>query len=139
MSHVSKIELEVKSLEVLKKACQQMGFQFMTNQKTYQWFGRWMNDTPLPEGVKVEDIGKCDHAIKVPGCHYEIGVVRLKDGYTLLWDYWHSGGLEQHIGPKAGKLKQAYATERIRQEAKLKGYRVSEKKMRKGVRLVLTV
>ena len=66
MSHISKIELVIHSLEDLKEACRQLGFEFMENQKTYKWFGRWVGDTPLPEGVKIEDIGKCDHAIRVP-------------------------------------------------------------------------
>jgi hypothetical protein len=39
MSHISKIELVIQSLEDLKEACRQLGFEFMENQKTYKWFG----------------------------------------------------------------------------------------------------
>ena len=35
MSHISKIELVIHSLEDLKEACRQLGFEFMKNQKTY--------------------------------------------------------------------------------------------------------
>ena len=91
MSHISKIELVIHSLEDLKEACRQLGFEFMENQKTYKWFGRWVGDTPLPEGVKIEDIGKCDHAIRVPGCAYEVGVIKRGDHYILLWDYYLCG------------------------------------------------
>ena len=139
MSHISKIELVIQSLEDLKEACRQLGFEFMENQKTYKWFGRWVGDTPLPEGVKIEDIGKCDHAIRVSGCEYEVGVIRRGDNYILLWDYYHAGGLEPKIGPNAGILKQAYTVARVRKEARQKGYRIREKKMDQGVRLVLTV
>ncbi len=34
MSHISKIELVIHSLEDLKEACRQLGFEFMKNQKT---------------------------------------------------------------------------------------------------------
>ena len=76
LSHISTIELEIKSLDALIQACQRLGFQFMKDQTTYQWYGRWVGDSPLPEGINVKDIGKCHHAIRVPNCSYEIGVVR---------------------------------------------------------------
>ena len=137
MSHISKMELEITSLANLKQACQRLGFTFVDNQKTYKWYGTWMGDAPLPEGISKEELGQCTHAIKVPECLYEIGVVQRGSKYTLLWDSWHSGGLEQKIGKNAGILKQAYSIERIRREAMLKRYRFSEKKVEKGVRLVL--
>lgn len=137
MSHISKIELEIKSLDTLIEACTKLGFQFVKDQKTYVWYGRWVGDSPLPEGVNKEDLGRCDHAIKVPGCSYEIGVVRRQNGsYQLLWDSWESK-LRLAIGQNASILKQAYTTEVVRQQAKLKGYRVVEKKMDKGIRLIL--
>jgi hypothetical protein len=139
MSHISKIELVIQSLEDLKEACRMLGFEFVENQNTCKWYGRWVGDTPLLEGVKIEDLGKCDHAIKVPGCEYEVGVVGHQGNYTLLWDYYHVGGLEQKIGPGAGKLKQAYTVARVKKEARRKGYRVVEKKLDQNIRLVLTV
>ena len=139
MSHISKIELVIQSLKDLKEACQQLGFEFMENQKSFKWYGRWVGDTPLPEGINIEDIGKCDHAIRVPGCAYEVGVIKRGEHYILLWDYYSEGGLEPKIGPNAGILKQAYTVARVRKEARQKGYRIREKKMDQGVRLVLTV
>ena len=139
MSHISKIELVIHCLEDLKDACRQLGFEFVKNQKTFKWYGRWVGDTPLPEGVKIEDIGKCDHAIRVPGCEYEVGVIKRGEHYVLLWDYYYAGGLIERIGANAGKLKQAYTVSRVRKEARRKGYRVLEKRIDQGVRLVLTV
>jgi hypothetical protein len=138
MSHISKIELVIHSLEDLKDACRQLGFEFIKNQKTFKWYGRWVGDTPLPEGIKIEDLGKCDHAIRVPGCDYEVGIVKRGDHYILLWDYYSVGGLEVKIGPNAGKIKQAYTVARVRKEARRKGYRVLEKKIDQSIRLVLT-
>lgn len=139
MSHISKIELVIHSLDSLKDACQKLGFEFIENQKAYKWFGSWVGDTPLPEGIEIEDIGKCDHVIRVPECEYEIGIVKRGGNYILLWDHYHAGGLTQKIGPNAGILKQAYTIARVRKEARRKGYRVMEKKMDQGVRMVLTV
>jgi len=137
LSHISKIELEILSLEDLKLACKRLGFTFIDNQKTYQWYGRWVGDSPLPEGIIEDDLGKCDHAIKVPECAYEIGVVKRGLKYILLWDSWHAGGLEKKIGQNAGLLKQAYTIERIKREAKRKRYQVREIKQDQSMRLVL--
>ena len=58
MSHVSKIELVIHSLDDLKDACQKLGFQFMENQKSYKWYGRWVGDSPLPEDPNRPGQGK---------------------------------------------------------------------------------
>jgi hypothetical protein len=137
LSHVSKIEIEIQSLEVLKDACNRLGLRFKENQKTYRWFGKYMGG-PLPEGMTQSDLGKCDHAIEVPDCAYDIGVIKQNGRYALFWDFWSSGGLEHKLGQGAGKLKQAYAISRIRREAVSKNYRVSEKQTQTGVRLRLT-
>lgn len=138
MSHISKIELRINSLEDLKGACKTLDFQFVENQKSFEWYGRWVGNTPLPDGIKAEDFGKCDHAIKIPGCKYEIGIVRNNDHYILLWDEWHKGGLSNKLGSNAGVLKQAYAVTKIKREAKLKRYRVREKRTKQGIQLILS-
>jgi hypothetical protein len=139
MSHVAKIELVIQDLETLKQACQRLNLELMENQQTYKWYGRYVGDAPLPEGFTPEDLGKCHHAIRVEGASYEIGIVQRQEKYHLLWDSWSSGGLERVLGPGAGRLKQAYAIERVAKEARLKGYRLCEKQMNNTVQLVLTV
>ncbi len=139
MSHISKIELEITDLDALKTACRSMGFEFMENQTTYRWFGRWVGDTPLPEELQIEDLGKCTHAIRVPNAAYEVGVIQNGSRYHLLWDYWDGGGLEQQIGKNACKLKQAYTLERIRKESRQKGYMVSQTRTPNGIRIYLTL
>jgi len=139
MSHIAKIELEINDPETLKLACERLGLQFMENQTTYSWYGTSIGDTPLPEGITASDLGKCDHAIRVPGAQYEIGIVKRDRKYILLWDSWHQGGLEQKLGKNAGRLKQAYGIEKVRKEARLKGHRICEQKTNQGIRLVLRV
>jgi len=139
VSHISKIELVIKDLEALKSACKRLGFEFREGQKTYQWYGRWVWDSPMPEGVTEEELGKCNHAIHVPGAKYEIGVVRKGNAYILLYDSWIKGGLTKHIGKDAGKLKQIYAVEKIRLEARKKGMKVLESIKPKSIRMTLSV
>lgn len=139
MSHIARIELEIKSLEDLKAACKDLGLKFCENEKSYEWFGRWVGDAPLPEGVKVEDLGKCDHMIHVPGARYQIGVIKQDDKYRLLWDSWKSGGLEEKLGFNAGLLKQAYAVATVLRESRLKRLKVHQQKKEKTIRIILTV
>ncbi len=138
MSHVAKIEITITDLDTLKGACEQLGLQFMAHQKTYSWYGRYVGDSPIPEGFTEADLGRCDHAIHVPGAKYELGVVHRNGRFHLLWDFYRSGGLERVLGKGACKLKQAYSAERVRREARVKGYHVQERKTEQGIRLILT-
>lgn len=139
MSHVSKIEIEINDLHCLKMACQRLGFEFLEGQRSYIWYGRLVNpeNTPLPEGITEKDLGKCHHAIRIPGATYEIGIVQQGNRFLLLADFWDTR-LKNAIGDGGGKLKQAYGAERTIQEARRRNYRVIEKKTASGIRLILT-
>jgi hypothetical protein len=129
MSHVAKIEVEIRDLEALAAACQRIGCELHMGQREYAWFGTSVGDYPLPEGFKAADLGKCEHAISVPGASYEVGVVARRDGrqgYTLLWDSWSSGGLERKLGQGASRLVQAYGVEAATRAARRQGYSVTE-------------
>lgn len=113
MSHVAQISMEIKDLDALAAACKDLGLELVRNQHTYKWYGYSVGDYPLPEGFTAEDLGKCDHAIRVPGnpSAYEIGVVRNRtgNGYVLLWDFWQGGyGMQARVGDHGEKLKQGY-------------------------------
>ena len=119
MSHISKIELEVKDIAVLKMACKNLGLEFVQDQKTFKWYGRESS---------------CSHTIKVPEATYEIGVVRKDGRYELNCDFYDRN-IENAIGPQGGLLKQAYAVAKTRTEARRKGYLVTERKTDTGIRL----
>jgi len=125
MSHISKIELEIKDIDTLRKACSRLGLEFMKEQKVFKWYG---------------SRGECDHAIKVPNATYEIGVKKSQhgNGYELVCDYYDKG-IEKAIGKQGGLLKQAYAVEKTKAEARRKGYTVIEKNVDTGIRLHLRV
>ena len=131
--HVSTVKLSVKSLEALQAACLRLGLEFIEGQTTYVWYRRYMGDSPLPDGVSVNDLGKCTHAIKVPGARYEVGVVAEADGtYSLRADYWASGGLVQILGNDLNKLRQAYGIETAKLAAMREGYSVWEEVLEDG-------
>lgn len=129
MSHVVDIELEVKSIPDLKKACKKLGLTFKENKKTYEWWGRHEGDYPLPEGFTVDEMGKCDHAIQVPGAKWEIGVCKKGKNYKLIYDFYGGEGskIEKVCGDRLGKLKQAYTIESIKSECERKKMKVKER------------
>lgn len=139
MSHVSTIQAEIKSLKSIKLACKRLGLTFLENQKTYKWFGRHVGDYPIPEGLTIKDMGKCLHAIKVPGAKYEIGVIKdpfNKNNYKLVWDFWDKK-LPEILGKDAWKLTQAYEIEHAKYTARKQGKVVREKIMNDRIRLVV--
>ncbi len=119
MSHIVKIELEVKDLAVLKSACNRLGLMFLEGRKEFRWYG---------------NNAACEHAIRLPGADYEIGVQRMDDRYELQCDFYDPN-VEKAIGVNGGLLKQAYAVEKTRTEARRKGYTVIEKKTENAIRL----
>ena len=136
MSHVAKINLEIHDLEALAATAKALGMTLVKNQQTYRWYGKVMGDYPLPEGFKAEDMGKCEHALRlntrpmgVTRDPYEIGIVKRRDGkpgYTLLWDFWQGGfGLEAAVGKDGNKLKQQYAVQVGKRWAAKNGMRVT--------------
>lgn len=141
MSHITTIDLQVKDLDALAKACGRLGLELVLGQKTFKWYGRFVGDTTpnlSPEEIKA--FGKCDHAIRVKdnANAYEIGVVKRADGkgYALQWDSWQ-GGFGMHA--KAGygdmglrgkdaninKLRDWYAAEVARKQMSKQGFQVN--------------
>ncbi len=132
MSHVAAIDVEITDLGALGAACRRLGLELVRDQRSYKWYGRSVGDTPIPEGFTVQDLGRCDHAIRVPGDAraYEIGVVRARNGspgYVLMLDEWANGlGLLDKCGKGCAALKQAYATEVTLAQARREGFQVNE-------------
>lgn len=119
MSHISRIELEIKDLSILKTACRRLGLVFVPHQSTFKWYG---------------EESSCEHAIQVPGARYEIGVIQQERGYQLKCDFYDRS-LEKTIGTKGGRLKQAYAVIKAKTEARRKGYSVIEHRTDTAIQL----
>lgn len=139
MSHVTTIKTEIRDLDALRAACSELGLDFMQGQRTYRWYGRVMGDYPLPDGITPEQLGHCEHAIRVPGAGYEIGVVKTARGYTLMFDFWGPGAaIVKTLGQGLGQLVQMYGVEKTLREAQRAGLRAVRQTQADGsIRLVL--
>lgn len=140
MSHVTSIDIIITDLHALRSAITELGAQWVEGKRTYEWFGRSVGDYPVPAGMAVDELGKCDHVIRLPGCKYEIGVVRKGSGYTLAYDFWGPGSkLNQHFGDELARIKQLYAVEKAAMAARAKGYMVTRRGAANGaIKLVVT-
>ena len=115
MSHVTTIEMEEKyDVKALKQMCKDMGWEWREGQRTFNWYGTHVGDYPIPQGFTKADMGRCEHAIHIPGASYELGYSKGK----LLWDFYSPGGLQRVLGKEAGFLKQGYAMAKTKVTAK---------------------
>lgn len=147
MSHVVSIKTELKDLEAVQAACKELGLVFHAGQKSIRWYGSWMNDYDGEDaayklGIKPEEYGKCDHAISLPGCGYDIGLLMNKatGGYRLYFDYYGEGHkIQAALGANGQKLLQYYAANKATMEARRKGYIVTRQTAATGnIKLCIT-
>lgn len=129
MSHVATVQIEIKDLASLQKACEELGLVFHENKTSFKWYGRWVNDYSAQDaayrnGIDPKDYGKCKHAIGLKsGQGYEIGVVEKNGHYVLVYDNWQGGqGLEKVTGKGLTKLTQGYVKQVTRKQLLMKGY-----------------
>lgn len=121
MSHVVAGKAVVTDLDCLEAVLKQFfpKLQLKRGQKTYKWFGQWVKDyhgedAAYKNGIDPKDFGKCEHAITMEGCAYEIGLVKApgKEGFTPIWDFWGTGRqINEYIGKGGEKLMVHYGTE----------------------------
>jgi hypothetical protein len=128
----------VTDLDALEAAAEKLGLEMVRGQKTYRWWGHSVGDYPLPAGFHSDELGKCQHALRVknnPGA-YEVGIVERRDGepgYTLLWDFYSGGyGLQEKVGAGACKLQQEYAVEVAKKYWLAQGWQVTEERKEDG-------
>jgi len=155
MSHVAAVKTKVTDLEALKAACAELGFVFNANKKSYRWWGRWEDDSPIPEhlftpaeAARIKAMSReerrkfmgaflatCDHSISIPGADYEIALRTMEDGsYSLGFDWYQQEALLAAIGgPSAPKLVQGYAKQKLLSDAARYGHLLeSEQRLEDG-------
>jgi hypothetical protein len=133
MSHVKAGLGIIKDIECLKRAVAKFPqLKFLEDHTTYAWNGEFYDDwgeqnehlTARARGIDPSQYGQCDHAIRLPGCTYEIGVTKRKDGqgWSLVWDVWLGRPLSKVIGEDAEKLMTAYNLEYCQQFSQTEGF-----------------
>jgi hypothetical protein len=147
--HVVTVAVEVRDLEALDAACKRLGWQFHRGRRTHRWYGRWVDDSPLPRSMfatEDEYLNVCamdkearkhfmtallaapNHVLTVPGHDYEVGVHNVGDTYQLAFDEWHGGFTEK----ETHALAQAYAVELTKLQALHQGLPCTEHAQQDG-------
>ncbi len=129
MSHVVSIKTELTDLAAVRAACIELGLEFHEGRKNIRWYGRWVNDYDAENaayklGIKTEDYGKADHVISVPGCNYDIGLLKNPEtgGYRLYFDFFGEGRkIQSALGDNGQWFVDHYNANKITAEMKRKG------------------
>ncbi len=116
MSHFTMITTQIKDIEALRKACEEMGLS-------------------LSQGIEARGYGANrhtgEHVIVLKG-PYDIAVNRQPDGTFGLTTDWWDGHVEKEVGANYGKLLQLYGVWKTALEATRKGYMVTRQGLKNG-------
>jgi Protein of unknown function (DUF1257) len=122
MSHFTTIKTQIKDIQALRAACQELGFTLLQKASARGYLG---NTIPG------------DWVIQLKG-PYDIALNRQPDQtYGLTTDWWE-GHVEKEVGQNYGKLLQLYGVHKASLEARKKGYSVHRQQKQDGsIKLVL--
>jgi Protein of unknown function (DUF1257) len=123
MSHFTEIKTQIKDIEALRSACQEMGLTLLQNAEARGYY---------------ENKTKGDYVIRLKG-PYDIALNKQPDGtFGLTADLWN-GHVENEVGPGYGKLLQLYGVHKAMQEARKKGHLVRRSQQKDGaIKLTIT-
>ena len=123
MSHFTSIKTQIKDINALRLACQELGLELneKTNARGYA--------TKVRPG---------DWVIRLKG-PYDIALNAEKDGTFGLTTDWWAGHVAREVGPGYGKLLQLYGVHKATQEARKRGLTVARQARNDGsIKLVLS-
>ena len=122
MSHFTEITTQIKDIEALRLACQELGLNLLQDAEAR---GYYDNKT------------KGDYVIQLKG-PYDIALNKQADGtFGITSDLWN-GHVEKEVGQGYGKLLQLYGVHKATLEARKKGLSVLRRQKQDGsIKLVL--
>ena len=122
MSHFTTIKTQIKDVEALRSAVNELGLRLIPNTEARGYIS---NKT------------KGDFVIRLKG-PYDIAVNQQPDGtYGLTTDWW-DGHVEKEVGSNFGRLLQLYGVHKASMEARKKGYSVLRNQQPNGsIKLIL--
>ncbi len=123
MSHFTEIKTQIKDIEALRSACQEMGLTLLQNAEAPGYY---------------ENRTKGDYVIRLKG-PYDIALNKQPDGtFGLTADLWN-GHIENEVGQGYGKLLQLYGVHKAMREARKKGHLVRRSLQKDGaIKLVMS-
>ena len=122
MSHFTEIKTQIKDIEALRLACQELGLNLLQNAEARGYY---------------ENKTKGDYVIQLKG-PYDIALNKQADGtFGITSDLWN-GHVEKEVGQKYGKLLQLYGVHKATIEARKKGLSLLRRQKQDGsIKLVL--
>ncbi len=123
MSHFTTIRTQIKDIEALRSACQEMGLTLLQNTEARGYY---------------ENKVRGDYVIRLNG-PYDIAINKQPDGsFGLTADLWN-GHVENEVGQAYGKLLQLYGVHKATAEARKKGHLVRRSQHKDGaIKLVIS-
>ena len=116
MSHFTTIETQVRDLDALREACEDLGLQLLSGVTCRGYAGA---------------ARKAAHVIRLKG-PYDIAVdPGPHNTYDLTCDWWDDH-VEKETGIQHGRLLQAYGVRKTLREAKQRGLRVNRRRETDG-------
>ena len=124
MSHFTTIKTQIKDIEALRSACNELGLSLLQNAEAR---GYYQNKI------------KGDFVVQLKG-PYDVALNKQPDGsFGLTADLWE-GHVEQEVGQNYGKLLQLYGVHKAILEARKKGHMVRRSQQQDGaIKLVIAV
>ena len=122
MSHFTEIKTQIKDIEALRFACQELGLTLLQNADARGYY---------------ENQIKGDYVVQLKG-PYDIALNKQPDGtFGLTADLWQ-GHVEREVGQKYGTLLLLYGVHKATMEARKKGLSVLRRHQPNGaIKLVL--
>lgn len=119
MSHLSSLASKLDDIEAIKDACKELGLTIREG-GTVRYYYQQSNT-------------KADYVISIPGCSYDVGLMKdTKTGtYNLVYDKFN-GYVENKLGKNCSKLVQSATYHKLARGCKLKGCFISKKATDKG-------
>jgi hypothetical protein len=122
MSHFTTIKTQIKDLQALAAAVNELGLKLLPNTEARGFYQQKL---------------KAPHVIRLKG-PYDIAVQPQPDGTHGLTTDWWDGHVAKEVGPNLGRLLQLYAVHKASMEAKKKGFSVLRRPQPNGhIKLVL--
>ena len=122
MSHFTTIQTQIKDIEALRLACQELGLALLHNAEARGYY---------------ENKTRGDYVIQLKG-PYDIALNQQPDGsFGLTADLW-DGHVEKEVGKDYGKLLQLYGVHKATREARKRGLSVLRRQQTNGsIKLIL--
>jgi len=117
VSHVCRVKLEVRDLAAIEAVFKELGCTLIRGKTTHTFWNR--KQSP------------CEHAVKVPGTTYEIGLVQSGKGWTLAYDKY-DGVIEGVCGRQLQHVNEAYVKRVTRKKLAHQGFRFREQRLDTG-------